>query len=122
MVAFVHAVCWAASVSRKRPWSDTRWAGGVAAEYAERHWRERGLGAGVGRRVGYSPSCRRRQRPRLHMAHHALLRPLLRWTLPRWLIAHGIRVGTFADPSKVGDEMIDRINDLAHYPGNRAMR
>jgi pimeloyl-ACP methyl ester carboxylesterase len=116
MVAFVHAVLGRLGV-RQAALVGHSMGGGVAAEYAERHPNEVWAlvlvdASGIPRRVGEGSVLG-------SMAHHALLRPLLRWTLPRWLIARGIR-STFADSSKVGDDMIDRINDLTHYPGNRA--
>jgi pimeloyl-ACP methyl ester carboxylesterase len=48
-----------------------------------------------------------------------MLPPLLRWTTPRWLIARRLR-NTFADPTKLSVRLLDRISDLARFPGNRA--
>jgi pimeloyl-ACP methyl ester carboxylesterase len=116
MVAFVHAVLGRLGVTRAAMVGHSM-GGGVAAEYAERYPNEVWAlvlidASGIPRRAGEGSALG-------SAAHHALLRPLLRWTLPRWLIARGIR-RTFADPSKVRDEVIDRISDLTHYPGNRA--
>jgi pimeloyl-ACP methyl ester carboxylesterase len=116
MVAFVHATLGRLGVTQAALVGHSM-GGGVAAEYAERYPNEVWAlvlvdASGIPRRAGEGSVLGA-------AAHHALLRPLLRWTLPRWLIASGIR-GTFANPSKVGDGMIDRINDLTHYPGNRA--
>jgi pimeloyl-ACP methyl ester carboxylesterase len=91
--------------------------GGVAAEYAERYPNEVwGLvlvdASGIPRTPGQGSGLG-------WMARNALLRPILRWSMPRWLIARGVRK-SFADPSKATDAMIDRIYDLVHYPGNRA--
>jgi pimeloyl-ACP methyl ester carboxylesterase len=116
MVAFVHAVLGRLEVTRAAMVGHSM-GGGVAAEYAERYPNEVWAlvlvdAAGIPRHVGEGSGLG-------SMAQHALLRPLLRWTLPRWLIARGIR-RTFANPSQAGDAMIDRIYDLTHYPGNRA--
>jgi len=115
MVSFVHAVLGRLNVRRAAIIGHSM-GGGVAAEYAERYPNE------VWALVLVDASGIPRTGPRSSldaMAHHALLRPVLRWTLPRWMIGAGIR-NTVGDRSKATDEMIDRIYDLLHFPGNRA--
>jgi pimeloyl-ACP methyl ester carboxylesterase len=115
MVSFVHAVLGRLNVRRAAIVGHSM-GGGVAAEYAEHYPNE--VWALV--LVDASGIPRTGPRSRLDaMAHHALLRPVLRWTLPRWMIGDGIR-DAVADRSKATDEMIDRIYDLEHFPGNRA--
>ena len=115
MVSFVHAVLGRLNVRRAAIVGHSM-GGGVAAEYAEHYPNE--VWALV--LVDASGIPRTGPRSRLEaMAHHALLRPVLRWTLPRWMIGDGIR-DAVADRSKATDEMIDRIYDLEHFPGNRA--
>ena len=115
MVSFVHAVLRRLG-ARHEAIVGHSMGGGVAAEYAERYPGE------VWALVLVDATGIPRTGPRSGldaMAQHALLRPVLRWTLPRWIIAAGIRK-MVGDPSKVTDEMIDRIYDLLHFPGNRA--
>jgi pimeloyl-ACP methyl ester carboxylesterase len=116
MVAFVHAVLKNLGVGREAMVGHSM-GGGVAAEYAERYpdevW---GLVLVDASGIPRSPS----QGSGLGVvAHNPLLRPILRWSMPRWLIARGVRKA-FADPTKATDAMIDRVYDLVHYPGNRA--
>jgi pimeloyl-ACP methyl ester carboxylesterase len=116
MVSFVHAVLENLGVKREAMIGHSM-GGGVAAEYAERYPDELwGLvlvdASGIPRMPGEGSGLG-------VVAHNALLRPVLRWSMPRWLIARGVRKA-FADPSKATDAMIDRIYDLVHYPGNRA--
>lgn len=91
--------------------------GGVAAEFAERYPDEIWAlvlvdAAGLPRSAGQGSGLDA-------IARNTFLRPILRWSLPRWLIARGVH-RIFANQSKVTDEMIDRIYDLEHFPGNRA--
>src|ERR1700721_1430489 len=106
MVSFVHAVLGRLNVRRAAIVGHSM-GGGVAAEYAERYPNE------VWALVLVDASGIPCTGPRSSldaMAHHALLRPVLRWTLPRWMIGAGIR-DTVADRSKATDEMIDRLYD-----------
>ena len=115
MVSFVHAVLHGLGIRREAIVGHSM-GGGVAAEYAERYPDE------VWALVLVDASGIPRTGPRSGldaMAHHALLRPVLRWSLPRWVIGAGIRK-MVGDRSKATDEMIDRIYDLVHFPGNRA--
>ena len=115
MVSFVHDVLHALGIRREAIVGHSM-GGGVAAEYAERHPDE------VWALVLVDASGIPRTAPRSGldaMAQHALLRPVLRWTLPRWVIGAGIRK-MVGDRFTVTDEMIDRIYDLVHFPGNRA--
>ena len=115
MVSFLHAVFGRLNVRRAAIVGHSM-GGGVAAEYAERYPNE------VWALVLVDASGIPRTGPRSGldaMAQHALLRPVLRWSLPRWMIGAGIRKRV-GDRSKVTDEMIDRIYDLVHFPGNRA--
>jgi pimeloyl-ACP methyl ester carboxylesterase len=116
MVSFVHAVLNCLGIKREAIVGHSM-GGGVAAEYAEQYPDEPWAlvlidAAGIPRTAGEGSGLDA-------VARNALLRPLLRWSLPRWLIARGLRK-IVADPSVVTDGMIDRIFDLEHYPGNRA--
>jgi pimeloyl-ACP methyl ester carboxylesterase len=116
MVEFVHSVLKQLGVKRAAMVGHSM-GGGVAAEYAERYPAEVWAlvlidAAGIPRGPGQGSGLDR-------MAGNAVLRPVLRWTLPRWMIALGIR-RTFADPSQVPHQLIDEIYELTHYPGNRA--
>jgi pimeloyl-ACP methyl ester carboxylesterase len=115
MVSFVHAVFGRLNVRRAAIVGHSM-GGGVAAEYAERYpdevWALVLIDASGIPRTGPPSSLEA-------MAHHAFLRPVLRWTLPRWMIGAGVR-NIVGDRSKATDEMIDRIYDLVHFPGNRA--
>jgi pimeloyl-ACP methyl ester carboxylesterase len=115
-VSFVHTVLKNLGVEREAMVGHSM-GGGIAAEYAERYPGEVWAlvlvdASGIPRAPGQDSALGA-------MAHHALLRTLLRWSMPRWLIARGVR-RLFAEPSKATDAMIDRIYDLVHYPGNRA--
>jgi pimeloyl-ACP methyl ester carboxylesterase len=116
MVAFVHAVLGNLGVEREAMVGHSM-GGGVAAEYAQRYPDEVWAlilvdASGIPRAPGQGSGLDA-------MAHNAWLRPILRWSMPRWLIARGVR-RAFGDRSKATDSMLDRIYDLVHFPGNRA--
>jgi pimeloyl-ACP methyl ester carboxylesterase len=117
MVEFVHAVVQSRGLT-KFALAGNSMGGGIAAAYAEKYGDELTAlvllnAAGIPREAADKPVLAFR------LMRMPVIGGILRWFTPRSLVAKTLRE-SFADPSKVTDEMIDRYYELMLYEGNRA--
>jgi pimeloyl-ACP methyl ester carboxylesterase len=115
MVSFVHAVLGVLTVHEAALVGHSM-GGGVAAEYTEKYpgevWALILIDAsGVPRAAGSETGAAK-------LARNPLTRRLVPWIMPRAAVARALR-HMFGDPSKVTDQMVDRITELERFPGNR---
>jgi pimeloyl-ACP methyl ester carboxylesterase len=116
MAAFVHEVLRELNIGRAA-FIGHSMGGGVALAYAEQHRSE--ICALVLIDANGLPRTSTQGSGLTQVARNPMLRPLLRWMTPRWLIARRLR-NTLADSTKLSDRLLDRIYDLVRFPGNRA--
>lgn len=91
--------------------------GGVAAEYTERFPNEVWalvLIDSAGIHIAGRPDTEAAK-----LSRNPVSRAVLPWVMPRWELARALRK-MFGDPSKVTDELVDRICEIERFPGNRA--
>jgi pimeloyl-ACP methyl ester carboxylesterase len=116
MVAFVHEVLGQLDISQAA-FIGHSMGGGVALAYAEQHHGE--VSALVLIDANGLPRTAAQGSGLARLARQPILRPVLRWATPRWLIARGLR-NSFADPAKLSERLLDQTYDLVRFPGNRA--
>jgi pimeloyl-ACP methyl ester carboxylesterase len=91
--------------------------GGVAAEYAEQYPDEVWalvLIDSAGVHIAGRPETEAAK-----LAHNRVTRAVLPWIMPKWELARALRK-MYGDPSRVTNELVDRIGELERFPGNRA--
>jgi pimeloyl-ACP methyl ester carboxylesterase len=116
MVTFVHSVL--RSLGEKHvALVGHSMGGGVAAEYAERYPDEVWalvLVDSAGIHIAGRPDTEAAK-----LARNPVTRAVLPWIMPKWELVRALRK-MYGDPSKVTDELVDRICEIERFPGNRA--